>query len=118
MAVSRMTSPAVTVLCVAAAVAVAGCATAAPPPPAPPGPPSVSAPAPPSGPAPVASGPVDREQAGRVATARYGGRVLNVEADTARGEPTWEVEVADSRAGRIEVDVAQRTGEILEMERD
>jgi len=62
--------------------------------------------------------PVTSEQAGRIATNRFGGRVLNVEPDTAAGRPSWEVEVADSREGRIEVDVAQADGAIVEMERD
>ena len=72
----------------------------------------------PAAPSLMAPGPVTSEQAGRIATDRFGGRVLNVEPDSAAGRPSWEVEVADSREGRIEVDVAQADGGIVEMERD
>ena len=51
-------------------------------------------------------------------TDEYGGRSLGVERDTAQGQPSWEVEIADSSQGRIEVDVAQQTGAVLSMERD
>jgi uncharacterized membrane protein YkoI len=61
---------------------------------------------------------VDQAEAARIATQKYGGRSLGVEQDTAQGQPSWEVEVADSGQGRIEVDVAQRTGAVLTMERD
>ena len=46
------------------------------------------------------------------------GRSLGVERDTAQGQPSWEVEIADSSQGRIEVDVTQQTGAVLSMERD
>lgn len=82
--------------------------------------PSASQPAPPPGPTgePAPDGSVTREQAGQIVTDAYGGEVLDVEADTAQGQPSWEVEVRDSREGRIEVDVSQRNGEMLEMEHD
>ncbi|MCR6486165.1 PepSY domain-containing protein [Amycolatopsis sp. OK19-0408] len=70
-----------------------------------------------STPPPQAHG-VDQSQAARIATDKYGGRSLGVEQDTAQGQPSWEVEIADSSQGRIEVDVAQRTGAVLTMERD
>ena len=61
---------------------------------------------------------VDQTEAARIATQKYGGRSLGVEQDTAQGQPSWEVELADSNQGRIEVDVAQGTGAVLTMERD
>ncbi|WP_410634637.1 PepSY domain-containing protein [Amycolatopsis sp. cmx-4-83] len=61
---------------------------------------------------------VDQAQAARIATDEYGGRSLGVERDTAQRQPSWEVEIADSSQGRIEVDVAQQTGAVLSMERD
>lgn len=67
---------------------------------------------------PAGGGPVTSAKAGQIATDRFGGRVLNIEPDTANGRPTWEVEIADSREGRIEVDVSQQDGAIVEMERD
>ena len=100
---------------------LAGCGSDAPAGPPPSAPPASAAPAVPTGGGPGASTPsgsVARERAERIATDRYGGRVLNVEADSRDGEPTWEVEIAGSREGRIEVDVSQVTGAIVEMERD
>ncbi|WP_020496090.1 PepSY domain-containing protein [Sciscionella marina] len=67
---------------------------------------------------PVNKTPVDKDKAGKIATGKYGGRVLNVESDHAKGKPTWEVEIADSSKGRIEVDVGKQDGAILEMESD
>ncbi|WP_370969789.1 PepSY domain-containing protein [Amycolatopsis sp. cg9] len=67
---------------------------------------------------PATSHAVDQAQAARIATDKYGGRSLGVEQDTAQGQPSWEVEIADSNQGRIEVDVAQQTGAVLTMERD
>lgn len=66
----------------------------------------------------AASEPISRERAGQIATQRYGGRVLDVEEDHENGVPTWEVEITDSREGRIEVEVARETGEIVKMEHD
>lgn len=74
-------------------------------------------PAPDSSPT-VSAGTVTQEQAGEIVTAEYGGRVLNVESDTNGTEEVWEVEVADSSKGRIEVDVSKTTGEIVEFESD
>lgn len=101
---------ALAIVAAAAALAAAGCGTAEPAPP--------PAPVAPSTPATPSAGAVASEQAGRIATDRFGGRVLNVESDTAEGEPSWEVEVADSQQGRIEVDISQATGAVVEMERD
>ena len=56
---------------------------------------------------------VDQAGAARIAIQKYGGHSLGVEQDTAQGQPSWEVELAESDQGRIEVDVAQRTGAIL-----
>ncbi|WP_410637726.1 PepSY domain-containing protein [Amycolatopsis sp. lyj-346] len=82
-----------------------------------------SAPAPAPAPAP-SSAPaapahvVDQAEAARIATQKYGGHSLGVEQDSAQGKPSWEVEIADSGEGRIEVDIAQQTGAILTMEHD
>ncbi|MFI5583393.1 PepSY domain-containing protein [Amycolatopsis sp. NPDC051758] len=86
-------------------VATAACSSSTPP----------AAPAAPPGSAPHA---VDQTEAARIATQKYGGRSLGVEQDTAQGQPSWEVELADSNQGRIEVDVAQGTSAVLTMERD
>jgi uncharacterized membrane protein YkoI len=61
---------------------------------------------------------VDQAEAARIATHQYGGHSLGVEQDTAQGQPSWEVELADSNQGRIEVDIAQSTGAILTTEQD
>ena len=71
-----------------------------------------------SSPAPASSHAVDQAGAARIAIQKYGGHSLGVEQDTAQGQPSWEVELAESDQGRIEVDVAQRTGAILTAERD
>ncbi|WP_086850694.1 PepSY domain-containing protein [Amycolatopsis kentuckyensis] len=77
------------------------------------------APAPTSAPASAAPAhAVDQAEAERIATRKYGGHSLGVEQDTAQGQPSWEVEIADSGEGRIEVDVARQTGAILTMEHD
>jgi len=62
--------------------------------------------------------PVTRQQAGRIVTGRYGGQVKSIEPDHEQGRPTWEVEVENSREGRIEADVAKNTGRILAVEKD
>lgn len=104
----------VLIVAAVAGMALAGCADSAPPP-APPVPADTAT----TAPAPEALGRgIDQQRAGQVTTDRFGGRVLNVEADQARGGPAWEVEVADSRQGRIEVDVSRTSGAILEMEHD
>lgn len=61
---------------------------------------------------------VDKQRAGDIATGKYGGKVLNVESDHAKGKPAWEVEIKDSKEGRIEVDVLKQGGQIAEMEKD
>lgn len=63
-------------------------------------------------------GEIGKAEAGKIATGKYGGRVLEVESDHAKGQPSWEVEIAGSHEGRIEVDVAKHGGRILEMEHD
>lgn len=64
------------------------------------------------------SGEVDKQQAGKIATDKYGGTIKNVEDDDHHGAPAWEVEIRDSKEGRIEVKVDKKTGEILGMEKD
>ena len=110
---ARRFGPGAVLIAVASAgLALTGCAQSTPPP-APPAPADTATPAPEA----PADG-IDQHRAGQIATDRFGGRVLNVEADQARGEPAWEVEVADSRQGRIEVDVSRASGAIVEMEHD
>lgn len=108
------------------AVALAGCAnegtspqpeTPAPPP-APVSSPAAPPPAGASTPPSQEPAAVSKEEAGRIATDKYGGQVIDIESDTAQGQPSWEVEIRDSSQGRIEVDVSQSTGEIVEMEQD
>ncbi len=43
---------------------------------------------------------IDWQRAGQIATDLFGGRAATSKR-TKRGEPAWEVEVADSRQGRI-----------------
>ena len=66
----------------------------------------------------VSSSKISRDHAERIVTDKYGGDVINVEADHRHGVAVWEVEVKESREGRIEVDVDRSTGAILDMERD
>lgn len=61
---------------------------------------------------------VTKDEAGRIATDKYGGTVINVESDHYRGKAAWEVEIRNSRQGRIEVKVAKATGEVLHMEHE
>ncbi|GAB3564152.1 PepSY domain-containing protein [Spelaeicoccus albus] len=61
---------------------------------------------------------VSRDRAGKIATDKYGGTVKNVESDDYNGKPAWEVEIRDSKQGRIEVKVEKSTGKILHMEHD
>lgn len=58
------------------------------------------------------------QQAGRIATDKYGGTVKEIESDNYRGTPAWEVEITNSSQGRIEVKVDKATGAILHMELD
>lgn len=71
-----------------------------------------------AGPTSSQAGPVTADEAGTIATQAYGGTVKNVEADSYQGTPAWEVEIKDSDQGRIEVKVAQDTGEILDVEHE
>lgn len=57
-------------------------------------------------------------QAGKIAIAEFGGAVHSVESDHYHDTPAWEVEIKDSRRGRIEVKVDKATGDILEVEDD
>lgn len=60
---------------------------------------------------------VGQDQAGKIVTDMYGGQVKSVESDSEQGQPTWEVEVENSpEYGRIEVDVAKSSGDILTCE--
>ncbi len=111
-AAERFGPGAVLMAVAAAGLALAGRADSAPPP-APPVPADTATPAP-----EAPADDIDQQRAGQIATDRFRGRVLNVEADQARGKPAWEVEVADSRQGRIEVDVSRTSGTIVEMEHD
>lgn len=61
---------------------------------------------------------VGRDEAGKIATNKYGGTVKEVESDHYNGKPAWEVEIRDSDKGRIEVKVEKSTGKILHMELD
>lgn len=66
-----------------------------------------------SGNAPAESAKVTKKKASRIATDKYGGKGISVEPDHQKGTATWEVEVKNSRKGRIEVDVAKTTGKIV-----
>lgn len=61
---------------------------------------------------------ISRAQAEQIATDKYGGTVKETESDDYHGKPAWEVEIRDSREGRIEVKVDKITGEILDLEHD
>lgn len=61
---------------------------------------------------------ISAEEAGKIVTDKYGGTIKEVENDDYRGKPAWEVEVRDSKEGRIEVKVDKQTGAILEKEQD
>lgn len=54
-----------------------------------------------------------QEEAEMVATTQYGGTVVSVESDDHNGEPTWNIELAGTSQGDIEVDVSKATGEIV-----
>lgn len=58
------------------------------------------------------------ENAGRIATDKYGGTITSVEDDDHKGEPAWEVELRGSTEGSLEVKVSKATGEILDVEQD
>lgn len=61
---------------------------------------------------------ISKEDASKIATDEYGGVAKSVEDDWHKGVLTWEVEIDDSRLGKIEVEVDKATGEIVSMERD
>lgn len=61
---------------------------------------------------------VSRQEAGQTVTDKYGGKVTSVESDHEKGQATWEVEVRDSRKGRIEVDVSKDSGKIVAFEKE
>lgn len=62
------------------------------------------------------TGEITMDRAIQIAVGKYGGTVVEVEADSYRGTPTWEVELANSSLGRIEVHVSRSTGEILKVD--
>jgi hypothetical protein len=61
---------------------------------------------------------ISKDEAARIVTTQYGGDVVGVESDSHDGKPTWEVEVSNSNEGRIEVDVDQSSGKIVEVKRE
>ncbi len=61
---------------------------------------------------------ITADEAERIALDEFGGTVKETESDHYRGEPAWEVEIYDSREGRIEVKVHKQSGEILHWEKD
>lgn len=61
---------------------------------------------------------ITSSEAEDIAIEAYGGTVKETESDHHQGREAWEVEIRDSKHGRIEVKVDKHTGEILEMERD
>jgi hypothetical protein len=61
---------------------------------------------------------ISKSKARKLATDKYGGQVISVESDHAENRATWEVEIKNSRQGRIEVDVAKDNGDIVAMEHD
>lgn len=75
-----------------------------------------------AGPAPTdpatqpSAGETTRDQAVQIAVGKYGGSVVDVEADSHHGTPTWEVELTNTSIGRIEVHVSRATGEILKVD--
>ena len=56
---------------------------------------------------------ITQEEAEMAATTEYGGTVVSIESDDHNGEPTWNVELAGTSQGDIEVDVSKATGEIV-----
>lgn len=93
------------------------------------GQPAAQQPAPANSPAPTTSAPaqtappttatrqISQQQAGTIATGTYGGHVREIEADDEDDQPTWEVEIDNSRQGDIEVDVSRDTGQVVKVER-
>lgn len=92
---------------------LAGCS-----PPEPPKPPPHRVPAAREDAPPVGAAPADPRQAGLIVTERYGGHVVRVEPDEDDGQPTWSVSVRGSDQGDIRGQVSQRTGTLLDLDRD
>lgn len=61
---------------------------------------------------------ISKAQAEQIATDAYGGTVKETENDDYKGTPAWEVEINDSKKGRIEIKVDKQTGDILDYEQD
>lgn len=61
---------------------------------------------------------ITAEEAGRIATDRYGGQIEEIDRDDLDGRPVWEVEIDNSNEGDIEVKVDRQTGEILKVDHD
>lgn len=60
---------------------------------------------------------VGADQAGQIVVDRFGGQIKSVESDSENGQPTWEVELeASPQYGRIELDVAKSSGEVIACE--
>lgn len=62
--------------------------------------------------------PISKKEAGKIVTDKYGGDVINVEKEHENGKLVYEVEVKNSKQGRIEVDVDAATGKILNVEKE
>lgn len=67
---------------------------------------------------PSTSASISKDRAAKIATDQYDGQVISVEPDHAQGRATWEVELENSRQGRIEVDIAKNNGDIVATEPD
>lgn len=61
---------------------------------------------------------ISKSEAEQIAIDKYGGTVKEIEGDDYKGIPAWEVEINDSKKGRIEVKVDKKTGDILDYEQD
>lgn len=61
---------------------------------------------------------ISKAKAEKIAVDAYGGTVKETESDDYHGSPAWEVELRDSKYGRIEVKIDKKTGEILHYEKD
>lgn len=54
----------------------------------------------------------------RIVLDRFGGSIDEIERETHRNIPAWEIEIKGSSEGDIEVKVDRQTGEILHWEHD
>lgn len=61
---------------------------------------------------------ISKDEAGKIATDKYGGDIINVEEEHEDGKLVYEVEIKNSKQGRIEVDVDAHSGEIVGMEKE